>query len=223
MTGLKNLPLNRNEVLALRGLRLPSVALRSLKQAGIFCQPSVSIEYQQGPGRYLIRGVESGGATAEIGAYCGFVDESGSPLSVRQPILTIGVNGLHQAVLSPSLLRVQMFRAGNLVEVLLTCHSLLSTEDRARPRLQNSVLFQAKHGRIEPELWSKDRLLQGSVVPVFLSRSGDEMRVPEHFQDAVIRATVGVCCCGCRHSHLLDSGTALGSPVDNHPSSGDAR
>jgi hypothetical protein len=50
MTELKHMLLNRHEVLALRGLRLPSVALLRLKQVGIFCQPAVSIEHQQGSG-----------------------------------------------------------------------------------------------------------------------------------------------------------------------------
>src|ERR1700733_9153641 len=102
MTGLTQSHLNRNEVLALRGLRLPMVALKALQRASIYCQPAISIEYQEASWCYLIRGVESGGAITQIGAYCGYVDDAGSPLSHYQPAQTMAVNGLHGVVLSPS-------------------------------------------------------------------------------------------------------------------------
>jgi hypothetical protein len=167
--------------------------------------------------------VESGGAIAQLEAYCGFVDETGLPLAMRLPVMSIGVNGPHQAVLSPSLIRVQMFRAGNAVELLLTAHLLVSIEGKGRPQLQNAILFHAKYGRIDAELWGKGGQFQGSMIPIFSSRSADELRVPDRFHDAVLRATAGVCCCGCRHCHLSGSGTTFSSPDTSHPSSGDAR
>ena len=204
MTELKPVHLDRNEVLALRGLRLPAIALKSLQQSGVFCQPAVSIEYQKGAARYVIRGVESGGAVADIGAYCGFVDEAGFSLSVRQPIMSIGVNGLHQAVLSPSLVRIQIFRAATVCELLVTLHRLLPVDGRQRPQLGNSVLFHAKHGRLDPEWFGKDpQTLQGAA-PIFSSRSGDERHLPERFHNAIVHATAGACCCGCRHCHLSE-------------------
>ena len=129
--------LRRDQVLALRGLRLPSIALKGLGLAGIYCQPAISIQFQQAAERYAIRGVESGGAVAQIGAYCGFVGDAGSPLPVLQAVHTLGVNGLHGTVLSPSLVRVQMLRAGTTYELLLTHHALVYLEGKARPRLQN--------------------------------------------------------------------------------------
>src|ERR1700728_2028412 len=57
------------EVLTRQGLRLPPMTLKCLRTVGIYCQPSVSIEHQQLAKRYVLRGVESGGAVAEIGAY----------------------------------------------------------------------------------------------------------------------------------------------------------
>ena len=38
--------LSRAQVLALRGLRLPGLALKRLRQTGIFCDPSISIQHQ---------------------------------------------------------------------------------------------------------------------------------------------------------------------------------
>src|SRR5580765_4017503 len=90
--------LNHNQILALRGLRLPAMTLKSLKTTGIYCQPSVSIEHQHLAGRYVLRGVESGGAVADLGAYCSFVDENGHPISWLQRVDSIAVNGVHAVV-----------------------------------------------------------------------------------------------------------------------------
>src|SRR6185312_15736607 len=68
----------RVEVLARLGLRLPTVTLKRLQSAGIFCQPAVSVEYQQHAHGYVLRAVESGGAIAELGAYCGVVGTDGN-------------------------------------------------------------------------------------------------------------------------------------------------
>ena len=204
MTEPKQNRLSRVEVLALRGLRLPAVALKELHRAGIYCQPAITIEHQQWAQRYVIRGVESGGAVAPIGAYCGFVDDAGSPRSALQPVNSVGVNGLHAAVLSPGFVRVQMFRTGTTYELLITHHALAMVEGKTRPRLANCVLFHGRHGRLEMELWGKDGQLRGIVAPVFYTRSGEQTTVPDRFHDAVLRVTAGACCVGCRHTHLAE-------------------
>jgi hypothetical protein len=221
MTEPKQNRLNRGEVIALRGLRLPRVALQSLQRAGIYCQPAISIEFQQATPCYMIRGVESGGAVASIGAYCGFVDDTGSRLRDLQPVNTVGVNGLHVIALSPSLVRVQMFRAAITYELLVTRHHLASVEGKTRPSLQNSILFHGRHSTLDIELWGKDRQLRGIVAPIFYGRSGDQVTAPDRFHDAILRATAGVCCVGCRHPHLLEghywdtaSDMALSEPPD---------
>jgi hypothetical protein len=201
--------LSRDQVLALRGLRLPSIALKGLQRAGIYCQPAISIQFQQAAQDYAIRGVESGGAVAQIGAYCGFVGDAGSPLPVLQAVHVLGVNGLHGTVLSPSLVRVQMLRAVTTYELLLTRHLLVHVEGKARPRLQNSVLFHAKHGVLDMELWGRDGRLRGMVIPVFYNRSGEQITFPDRFHDAVLRVVAGTSCVGCRHNHLLTSCTPL--------------
>lgn len=194
--------LTRDEVLALRGLRLPSVALRGLQRAGIYCQPAISIHFQTATRSYAIQGVESGGAIPRIGAYCGFVDCAGLPLPNFRSLNSIAANGLHGAVLSANLVRVQMLRAGTIYELLLTSHSLVELEGKARPKLQNSILFHGRHGLLDMELWGRERHLRGMVAPVFYNRSGEQVRFPDEFHEAVLRVTAGACCAGCRHSHL---------------------
>src|SRR5262245_27069301 len=111
MSGPKHNAMTKEEVVALRGLRFPSADLKALQRAGIYCQPAISIEFQQSSQQYLIRGVESGGAVARTGAYCGFLDDPVGPGSITHPVNAIGINGLHAAVLSTALVRMQMFRA----------------------------------------------------------------------------------------------------------------
>lgn len=205
MTAPKSL--TRDQVLALRGLRLPSIALKGLQQAGIYCQPAISIQFRQATQDYVIRGVESGGAIAHIGAYCGFVDDAEFPLTVFRGVHTVGVNGLHGMLLAPRLVRVQIFRARTTYELLLTRHALVPVEGKVRPTLQNSALFHGRHGILEMELWRKDSRLRGMEAPVFYNRSGEQIAPSDRFLDAILRATAGACCCGCRHTHLLGSGT----------------
>lgn len=160
--------LSTDQVLALRGLRLPSVALKGMQRVGIYCQPAVSIEFQQETQSYTIQGFESGGAIAQIGAYCGFVDSAGLPLPELRPVNSIAANGLHRAVLSTrTLVRVQMFRVATIYELLLTSHSLVQLEANARPRLENSLLFHGRHGILEMELWGNEHRLRDTVVRVF--------------------------------------------------------
>jgi hypothetical protein len=180
------------------------VALKGLQRAGIYCQPAISIEYQEASRCYLIRGFESGGATTQIGAYCGFVDEGGSPLSHYQPVQTPAVNGLHGLVLSPSLVRVQVFRSVTTCELLITRHNLASVEGRGRPKLQNSILFHGRHGTFDTESRGGRMNLQELVAPVFYNRSGEITPLPGQFHEAVLKVIEGACCVGCRHSHVLD-------------------
>ncbi len=43
------------EVLARQGLRLPQVVLKRLRDAGIYCQPTVSIERENLTKKYVLR------------------------------------------------------------------------------------------------------------------------------------------------------------------------
>jgi len=201
--------LNKSDVLALRGLRLPSAALKAMQRAGMYCQPTISIEFQTGTNRYLLRGVESGGAVPGCGAYCAFAAEHGAPPEIIQPIGSVGVNGVHAASLSPVLVRAHMFRSEHHYELLLTRHSLVSIPGKARPALHNSVLFHSKYGALDMELWGNQSNLRGVIAPTFYSRSGEQVSAPDCFHDVIVQVTAGVCCVGCRHSHVARLNTLV--------------
>jgi hypothetical protein len=86
---------------------------RRLREARIWCHPEVSVQYQRLAQRAVLRGVESGGATKEIGRYVTFCDERGGQLGWLQPIDSIGSNGRHAVVIAVSLVSVEVFRVRN--------------------------------------------------------------------------------------------------------------
>jgi hypothetical protein len=163
----------------------------------------VSIEHQHLAKKYVLRGVESGGAVAEVGAYASFINEHGNILPWLQRVDSIGVNGVHAIVVAPVLVRVQMLRIKRTYDLLITRHCLAKSGDSERPRLESSVLFYGRRGGLEMELWGKDVAFSGTVCPVFYTRAGERMVLSNDFQDAATRITSAVCCLGCRHSHLL--------------------
>ena len=211
---------DQRELLARQGLRLPAITLQHLHSVGIYCQPSISIEHQHLAKKYVLRGVESGGAVAELGAFSSFVDEQGAALPWLQRIDSIGVNGVHAIVVAPVLVRVQMLRIERTYDLLITRHSLASAGNQQRPKLESSILFYGRRGSLEMELWGKDSTFRGSVCPVFYSRSGEIVNLPGESQAAAARLTAAVACVGCRHCHLLEpkpialaAGTETSTPV----------
>jgi hypothetical protein len=199
--------LESREILARQGLRFPAITLKHLRTAGIYCQPSVSIEHQHLARKYILRGVESGGAVAEMGAYSSFVDEHGAPLAWLQRVDSIGVNGVHALVVSPILVRLQMVRVRHTYDLLITKHVLAVVDGTKRPTLQNSILFYGRRGTLEMDLCGKDSGFCGAVRPLFLGRSGEPASFPAAFEDSVARITAAASCVGCRHSHLLQPAT----------------
>jgi hypothetical protein len=197
------------EIIARQGLRLPYITLKHLRGAGIYCQPTVSIEHQHLAKKYVLRGVESGGAVAEVGAYSSFVNEHGSVLSWLQRVDSVGVNGVHAVVVAPTLIRVQMLRIQRTYDLLITRHSLGTSLNGKRPRLESSIIFYGRRGCLEMDLWGKDSSFRGAVSPVFFSRSGEPIAVPVEFQDAAVRIAAAVCCIGCRHCHLLQPASTI--------------
>jgi hypothetical protein len=61
-------------------MRLPKITLQHLRSAGIYCQPTISIERQTIANRWVVRGLESGGAVRDLGAYSSFLDADGNAL-----------------------------------------------------------------------------------------------------------------------------------------------
>lgn len=213
MANKENKQLTTGELIALRGLRLPRVTLERLKQSGIHCIPELSIERQRMSRQYVIRSQESGGATAELGVYCGYVSAAGSPVGWLQRLDSLGVNGVHARAVSATLARVQVVRVRHTYDVLISRHVLQFAENKSRPTLQNTIIFLGRQGTLELDLWDKDKALGGAVSPVFYDRGGEAMKIPGAFEAAVRRAVVGANCCGCHHVHLLEPPPSDGSPL----------
>ena len=205
--------LSKEEVRALRGLRMPALALKTLRQTGIYCDPSVSIQYQSHAQKYVIRAVESGGAVQEMGAYCSFVSVDGSPLAWLQKVQSVGRNGLHAVVIAPELLRLQMLRNEQTYQLLITRHRLETAKGSTRPALVNAIVFQGINGTLEPSMGPINSPGNNRRLPIFRTRSGEILPIPIELQWAIGRLSAAVCCLGCKHCHVLqaESGTAVES------------
>ena len=188
---------------ALYGLALPSNVLRALQKRGIYCTPGVSLEHQHLARRYVLRGVESGGAVSDMGRACAFVAEDGSPLPWLQPIHSIAVNGRHAILLAERMVRIEMLRSERTWELAITHHALLPVPERARPQIVSKPLFRGRDGVLSVDLWKEEnRGLRGKLAPVFYSRAGEVLPLPPPFEEAIRKTTAAVCCIGCKHTHV---------------------
>lgn len=206
-----------NQLAAGRGLNLPGRVRSRLREVGIFARPEVSLEHQHLAHRYVVRGVESGGAIEEFGHYVTFAGNDGEPLTYLHPIDAIGVNGPHAVVVSPFLVRVEMLRTGRTYELLITRYQVGGTENGRRPLLESQTLFRGVHGHLELELWGKDKANAGLVTPTFYTRGGEPLELPARFEAATRALTRAVGCCGCSHSHYLVAAPPAVAVVESMP------
>jgi hypothetical protein len=197
----------KQDVLAHRGLTLPRSVLRRLDKVGIFAQPHVSLEHQHFARRYVVRGIESGGAVREIGRYVTFCGRDGEPLPYLHPIDAMGVNGVHAVVIAPILVRIELFRSGRTCQLLITRHEPGKGEAGRRPPLENAVLFRGVNGFLHSAEPGNGTCLTDSAVPRFWSRGGEEREIPPAFEAAIRGATTGATCIGCSHTHYLAAGS----------------
>ena len=184
------------------GLRLSRQALRLLQERGIFAQSLVSLEHQHLAKRYVVRGLESGGAVGDVGRYVTFARPDGRPIEYLHPVDAIGVNGLHAVVVASALVRIEMFRKGRTYELLITQHQPGVVAEAKRPALDSKVLFQGIHGRLELDLSGKDKHQAGAVLPNFYSLGGEEVAISKRFREAIRAVTKAVNCIGCSHCHF---------------------
>lgn len=198
---------------ARRGLILPRSAARKLAEVGIFAKAAVSLEHQHLARRYVIRGVESGGAVEGLGHYVTFCGENGEPLSWLHPLDSIGVNGVHAVVIAPIVVRVELFRRGHTCDLLITRHAPGPVENGKRPLLESKVLFRAHDGYLALDLVKEHKNQRGSVMPTFHSRGGEPLPVPGKFELAVKAVTHGSVCVGCSHSHYLSAPEPERTPI----------
>lgn len=203
--------MERNQdLLARRGLTLPIRVLRRLDQVGIFIQTQVSLEHQSLAKRYIVRGVESGGAIKELGRYVTFCGPEGEAISWLHPIDAISANGLHAVVVAPALVRIEAFRAGRSWQLLITSHQPAVVENGRRPALDSIILFRGVNGFLDPQAQENARETDGDL-PQFWSRAGEPLEVPPKFAAAVRAAVQGGTCMGCSHAHYLSRPPAVES------------
>jgi hypothetical protein len=185
------------------GLSLPQQTLRALEKRGIYCQPSVSIEHQHLARRYVLRGVESGGAVGDMGRYCAYLEADGNPAQWLQQIDSISGNGRHAIVIAPDLVRIEMLRIGHTYELAITRLWLKTEEGHSRPAIATTPVFRSHQGTLAAEFWNaKYKPLRGTVAPVFYTASGEVLSLPEQFDEAIRKVTSAVACVGCKHAHI---------------------
>jgi len=198
----KIVPNNANRY-ARYGLSLPRQTLRALEKRGIYCQPSVSIEHQHLARRYVLRGVECGGAVADIGRYCAYLDADGNSVPWLQQIDSISGNGRHAIVIAPELVRIEMLRIGHTYELAVTRLWLKSEEGHTRPAIVTAPLFRGHQGTLAVELWNAEKkCLRGTVAPDFYTAAGEVLDLPERFDEAIRKISGAVACPGCKHTHI---------------------
>src|SRR5579859_2288286 len=167
-------PDTRPPRLTQHGLALPASVLNALQMRGIYCVPSISLEHQHLAGRYVLRGVESGGAVSDLGRACAFVAEDGSPLPWLQAIHSIAVNGRHAIFLAESLVRLEILRSVRTWDLAITFHTLSAVPDGRRPKISSKLPFRGRDGVLCADLWKEEhRDLRGKLAPTFCNRAGE--------------------------------------------------
>jgi len=185
------------------GLPLPQQTLRALEKRGLYCQPGVSIEHQHLARRYVLRGEESGGAVADMGRYCAYLDADGNPAPWLQQIDSISGNGRHAIVISPELVRIEMLRIGHTYELAITRLWLKSEEGHTRPAIASAPVFRGHQGTLAVELWNaENKSLRGTAAPAFYTTAGEVLDLPDRFNEAIRKITCAVACLGCKHTHI---------------------
>jgi hypothetical protein len=188
---------------ALHGLSFPVSVQKVLQKRGIYCMPGVSVEHQHLARRYVLRGVESGGAVVDMGRACAYLAPDGSSLPWLQSIDSFTVNGRHAIFLAESLIRIEMLRTVRTYELAISLHTLSAPPGRTRPAISSRLLFRGRDGVLALDLWREEhKALRGEVTPAFYSRAGEMMSLPQRFEAAIRKITWAVCCIGCRHTHV---------------------
>ena len=178
-------------------LVLPKMMVRKLEGAGVYCQTWVTAERQMRAGRWVLRGVESGGSTREVGRYISFFSPDGGRLPWLQKMDRVGSNGVHAVLVGDELVSVEMARIEQTYELLIVRYTLGAPGPAKKPPIESKVVFRGIDGQLSEELRKQ------GLAPEFFSRSGEVRPIPEAFCDAVNLVTAGVSCQNCKHCHGL--------------------
>jgi hypothetical protein len=184
-------------------LTLPGAAIKRLREAGIYCTPEISLEFQRADKRYVLRGRESGGAVRQLGRYVTFCGEQGQRLAWFLRPDSVTPNAEHAIVIAPALVSVEMFRVEHTYELLVARHQIHPVKEGARPRVMSRVVFRGWQGQLPLDLAEKDRAIAGHIAPEFFTRAGEPRRLPAEYVEAVQAATLGANCGPCAHPHFL--------------------
>ncbi len=178
-------------------LVLPKPLMRRLESANIYCQTWVTAEKQARSGTWVLRGVESGGSTREIGRYISFFAPDGRRVPWLQKLDRIGANGVHAVVIALELMSVEMARIDQTYQLVVARHRIGSAAPGKKPPVESAVLFRGIDGHLPQELMNQ------GLAPEFFTRAGEVKPIPEEFVDAVKAVTAGASCINCRHCHGL--------------------
>jgi hypothetical protein len=187
-------------------LVLPKQMLQQLESCGIYCQTWVTAEEQARANRWVLRGVESGGGTKDVGRYISFFAPDGKRLAWLQRMDRIGSNGVHAAVVAPELVSVEMARIGQTYQLLIVRHRL-GRMQKKRPEVDSAVLFRGIDGQLAEELREQ------GLSPEFFTRSGEVKPIPATFSEAVRLVSAGSSCANCKHCHGLMARSREEEPV----------
>src|SRR5262245_3510518 len=105
-------------------LVLPKPLMRRLESANIYCQTWVTVEKQARSGKWVLRGVESGGDTREVGRYISSFSPDGQRLAWLQKLDRIGANGVHAVVIGLELMSIEMARIDQTYQLLVARHRI---------------------------------------------------------------------------------------------------
>jgi hypothetical protein len=178
-------------------LVLPKPVMRRLESANIYCQTWVTAEKQARSGKWVLRGVESGGSIREVGRYISFFAPNGERLAWLQKLDRIAANGVHAVVIALELMSVEMARIDQTYQLLVTRHRIGPAVAGKKPPVESVVLFRGIDGQLP------QKLVNQGLTPEFFTRAGEVKPIPEEFVDAVRVVTTGVSCVNCRHCHGL--------------------
>jgi hypothetical protein len=178
-------------------LVLPKAVMRRLESAGVFCQTWVTVEKQARTDRWVLRGVESGGSSREVGRYISFFSPQGGRLNWLQRLDRIGSNGVHAIVVAPEMMSVEMARVEQTYQLLGLRHRIAKGPVGKRPSVESAAVFRGVDGQLPVDL------MKQGLTPEFFTRGGEVRPIPPEFVEAVKFVTAGVSCPNCRHCHGL--------------------
>jgi len=176
-----------------------------LRAAGIVARARMKVDFSSTHRRFVLCAEESGGATANLGHYCGFLPLTADSTFFVRPVTLAMPNTVHADVSAASLVSVEMLRYGTTYTLNIFLHWLSTAAGPdALPAHHQKLLFSAHRGVLSEPLWQEGKKAQAGVhLPAFHRRTGDPLLIPSALHEAVGAITDAVCCVGCRKSHFL--------------------